>query len=425
MPTLPEAETVIAAMENLPSSRNSTFGERSRDYADFAALCQPIYLQPLLRRAERGDLNTLAGICWIETPQATEALISLATNSDSKIALDAAQTLTMRLPDPGLDSTNGFGGFAPFTRETRRRLVKNSWNSKLAPSIRRLATNYLTRSEKTEVAAGAFMIQAVGTTNEAPAVQIALDRMLDSLVRPRRDPKDDILDQPEDVRELIGAMNVLHDRGYTLDEDRLSHESAFLLYFTWLVNKPPPRPERWLELLNVYGENCRYPTRVAALNSIPEPVPDDCIPFVKARLGDDDLGVCRAACAVAGKSGDKAFLKPLLEIVATEHHEWLLREATDAARKLGAGFDLLDTWADRLSEEHLYELALDSLQTVMQGLPGSWSGRTDLGRGERIELRNQWKKFLAEHADEIRNGKKFKLNDPALTPSLFGRARTW
>ena len=67
----------------------------------------------------------------------------LATNSDPKLALEAAQTLTMRMPDPTLESTNGFGGFSPFTRETRRKLVKNSWNTEFAPPIRSLATNYL------------------------------------------------------------------------------------------------------------------------------------------------------------------------------------------------------------------------------------------------------------------------------------------
>jgi len=73
-----------------------------------------------------------------------------------------------------------------------------------------------------------------------------------------------------------------------------------------------------------------------------------CLAFVKNRLVDDDLGVIRAACSVAGRSGNKQFLKPLLEIIATENHEWLLREATDDANKLGAGFDMLNVWADRL-----------------------------------------------------------------------------
>lgn len=154
-------------------------------------------------------------------------------------------------------------------------------------------------------------------------------------------------------------------------------------------------------------------------------MPDDCVSLVQSRLEDADFGVCRAACTVAGESRRPLFLKPLLNIIATEHHEWLLREANEAAKKLGAGMDLLNIWADRLAEEGLGELALDNLQSVIDELPNGWSGRTDLPREERIEMRNQWKEFLARHALEIRVGKRFKLDDPALTPALFGRMRSF
>jgi hypothetical protein len=50
----------------------------------------------------------------------------------------------------------------------------------------------------------------------------------------------------------------------------------------------------------------------------------------------------------------------VLEIIATEEEEWLLREATDAVTKLGGGDDLPEAWVDRLADEHLYGVALDS-----------------------------------------------------------------
>ena len=168
-----------------------------------------------------------------------------------------------------------------------------------------------------------------------------------------------------------------------------------------------------------------YLLREAALRSIPQPIPVECLPYIKRGLGDSDLGVCRAACTLAGKSGNQEFLKPVLEIIATEHHEWLLREATDAARTLNAGFNLLEIWADRLHEEHLYMLGLDSVQTVLKVPPGGYSGRTDLSRSERLALRKAWKEFLAQNAQSIRDGKRFELTDPAVTPALVGRARSW
>ena len=134
-----------------------------------------------------------------------------------------------------------------------------------------------------------------------------------------------------------------------------------------------------------------------------------------------------AACTAAGMSGDTRFLRPLLDLIATEQHEWLLREASNAAQTLmlGTGFALLEVWADRLVDANLYPLALDALQNVLDVRSGSYSGRTDLSRAERLQLRKAWKAFLALHADKIRAGKRFKLSDPAVTPALVGRARSW
>ena len=126
-------------------------------------------------------------------------------------------------------------------------------------------------------------------------------------------------------------------------------------------------------MLDAFGRAGPYPIREAALRSIPEPIPAECTGLIMRGLADSDLGVCRVACIVAGKSGNREFLKPLLEIIATEHHQWLLREATRVAQSYGAGFDLLEVWADRLAEEHLYNLALDSLQTVLE-VPAGNSG---------------------------------------------------
>jgi hypothetical protein len=424
MPTPAEAETVVTTLEKRASTNNA-FGKYSSHDADFTTLCQSVYLNPLLSRAEHGSQNALAAIGNIETQEATAALIRLATNADAKLALTAAQVLTLRLPDPALEDTNGFSGFPPFTKEVRRRLVSRSWSTNFATDVRVLATNYLAKSGTNEISTGAFMVQAVGTLAEVPATFEAMERTLNSMVDPRNDPKDNILDQPEPLRELINAMNVLHGKGFTLQEGALCGEAQILMYFIWLAGQPSPRSDHWQEMVNAFGPNTRFPTQIAILNSIPVPLPDKCIEYVKNSLSDHDFGVCRAACTLAGKSGNKIFLKPLLEIIATEQHEWLLREASCAADKLGGGFNLFDAWVDRLAEEHLCDLALDNLQTIIEGLPGSSSGRTDLTRGERIELRNQWRNFLDKHADEIRSGKKFKLGDPALTPALFGRARTW
>jgi hypothetical protein len=86
---------------------------------------------------------------------------------------------------------------------------------------------------------------------------------------------------------------------------------------------------------------------------------------------------------------------------------------------------LLDTWADRLAEEHIYSLALENLNTILERKPESWLDQTGLAttRGDRIAFRRGWKAFLTKHAEELREGKKFKADDPELTPAPIGRER--
>jgi hypothetical protein len=236
---------------------------------------------------------------------------------------------------------------------------------------------------------------------------------------------ENILNFPEPIPELLRAMQSLHARGFTLDSGGLSGNAQIMLWFVWLQNEPGPRPARWMGLVEAFGSGSHYPLNEAVVRSIPSPMPPQCAKFVQGALANRDYGVCRAACEAAGKSGKKEFITPLLEIIETEPHDWLLRAASDAARQLGAGYELLEVWADRLNDETLHQIALDNLQTVFEGLPGMSGGRTDISRGERLELRTQWKAFLAEHAADLRAGKKLKLRDPAVSPALFGRARSF
>ena len=426
MPDAAQAEKIVAQMEKLPERSISSWSEKTKDYADFSCLCQAVYLEPLLRRARAGNLRALDGIGCMATKQATEALIGLAGSADTKLAIDAALTLNGRLPDPEFKKElPSRGPFRFDAMETRRRLAAKSWDEKFVPQVRALAVKFLGLKETQAIGCGAFMIQAVGTPAEAPVVIAALDRVLNPMCSPRHDAKDNILNFPEPIPELLRAMQSLHARGFTLDSGGLSGDAQIMLWFEWLKNEPGPRPARWLEMAEAFGTGCHYPLNEAVVRSIPSPMPPECAKLVERALADRDYGVCRAACEVAGKSGRKEFIKPLLEIIETEPHDWLLRAASDAARQLGAGYDLLEVWADRLDNEPLYPIALDYLQTVFEGLPGGWGGRTDLGRTERLELRKQWKAFLAEHAADIRAGKKLKLRDPAVPPALFGRARSF
>ncbi len=424
LPDAAGAERVLAQMEQLPTDAGARVGEKSRDYADFSCLRAPVYLAPLVRRAQAGTAYAFAGLGRIPTPEATAALIQLAGARELQVAHAAALALSDRLPAPAPAKGAWTGGQDRQVAAVRQRLVERAFEPRFIPPVRALAGRFLSRPEPTEVALGAAMLQAVGTKEDGELVLAALERALELHVADRHDARDNILDPPPPLPELLRALQELRGRGFQLGEE-LSGQGRLLVYFTSLGGAPPPRPARFQQLVETFARHAAFPVREAALRAVPEPVPPWCRPLIREALEDPDWGVSRAACSLARRSGDRSLIKPLLALLATERHPFLLGEASEAARELGAGLELLTTWAERLGDEDLYGLALDNLQTVIDGLPGSSSGRTDLTRSERLALRARWKEFLSHHAAELQHGRRFKVGDPALSPALFGRARSW
>lgn len=427
VPDSRQARQVVKEMEELPARPNMSFGEPSEPYADFRCLRHPVYLNILAGRVRDGDKRGLEGLGLIPTVEANTALIRLAQVPDKETALRAANMLNSRLPYPESHYIPTPPASPNEPRlSIRGRFVERAWDDKLVPQVRRLAAKLLAGDDLPTVAAAAFMIISVGTKEDAPAVLAAINKARNPTFGNRTDPKDNILNMPQPIRELLRAMDALRTRGYSLG-DHVSGDAEILLYFHILRNDPPPRPRRYRQFLEAFGTSSWFPIREAAVRSIPKTVPPEYRSFVMERLEDEDLGVCRAACTAAGMSKDTRFVKPLLDIIATEQHRWLLREAGNAAHDLlyGTSLDLLEVWADRLADADIYPIALDFLQNVLDGPSGNYSGRTDLSRAERLQLRKAWKEFLALHGDEIRAGKRFKLSDPAVTPALVGRARSW
>jgi hypothetical protein len=304
MPDAAQAEKIVARMESLPEDSDSTWSEKTKDYADFSCLCQAVYLEPLMRRARAGNLRALEGIGGMATTQATEALIELAGAADDKLALEAALTLNGRLPDPEFKKElPSRGPFRFDAMEARRRLAAQSWEERFAPKVRALAVKFLGLKETRAIGCGAFMIEAVGTPAEAPAVIAALDRVLNPMINPRHDAKDNILDFPEPIPELLRAMQSLHARGFRLDSGGLSGNAQIMLWFEWLNGEPGPRPERWLQMAEAFGTGSHYPLNEAVVRSIPSPMPPECEKLIAGALEDRDYGVYQT---IAGNHRDRA-----------------------------------------------------------------------------------------------------------------------
>jgi len=143
---------------------------------DFYYLRDPIYLPILVKRAENGDAQALAGIGSIATPEATQALVRLAGQVPEKYMLGVIQTLNERLPDPQSDGKlPGRSIFLNDRLESRRWLSAQSWRADLAPATRALAQKLLISKNTENFKAGAFILECIGQKEDLPALVAALD----------------------------------------------------------------------------------------------------------------------------------------------------------------------------------------------------------------------------------------------------------
>lgn len=106
-PTPERARKIIEEMEKLPDDPNRASGKKTQPYADFSTLRFPVYLPLLEARASQGSGKALIAIAGMPTPEATRALIGLLKHEDPAYALEAAQRLNYRLPDPQLEGKLG------------------------------------------------------------------------------------------------------------------------------------------------------------------------------------------------------------------------------------------------------------------------------------------------------------------------------
>ncbi len=186
MPDGGQAKQVVEEMSALPRGlvheyQNMTGPWELEDFADFAVLRQPVYLPILAERAagKGGDREALTGIAHIATREATAALVGLLKHPDPDFALAVAGQLNQRLPEPALRREGRRNPFEDEDADPAQ--MKGLWDPKLAPAVRALACRILqegSRAGKREIAQeqyGAFILEALGTGEDMPAVAAALD----------------------------------------------------------------------------------------------------------------------------------------------------------------------------------------------------------------------------------------------------------
>jgi len=417
-PSSAQAERIAQQMLALPTRAHlRRFQEPIDPYQDFSTLRDPIYLEPLRRLIVSGHVEALAGLGAIATPEATRALIDLLDHHDPAVARATAQTLAMRLPDPALDGTLPNRG--PFTNDLedpRKYLRDASWRPEFSSNVRTAAKRLLVSSDVQDVVQGAFMIEAVGQVQDAPALSAALTVALNRTLslpfekggypRPRGA-----------MQELMRAAEVLVARGYV--PPAASSQPGDLVL--WLVSfAHAARPDNWAEPLQAaLGHRIPY-VRELALKRLPADAPTPLFDFVGQALASPEVDLRIAGCEAAGRLKLDQYHEAIAGIARTAKpaETFLLNFSSNALFALGRGVDVMEIMAGRLVETDVWQEALGWLLNAFADLRGYGGSAED---AELPGLSRRWMSFIAAHRSELEAGKRFSLDDPAVTPDLVPR----
>jgi HEAT repeat protein len=421
---LPVAKTKIEIV--LPSPDEAAGRVRELCAADNAdvqwqlsKLQHPVFLPSLVSEANGGRANALFGIGGIETTEATEVLVKLLSHSSGAIVKAAAQRLTNRLPSLEDAAKPAFHNM--FDGTSRAALLK-SWDPKFRALLLEAADRLLHSADTETVSLGAWFITAQGDAEIAPALIAALQRSLETRWEIRAGKDANVLDFPAPLHALIGAVDALRARGWRTDG--LGGSAVILANFRQVADPKMPRPadDRWKQSVIAFMDANPPTFRENAVRAIPAPMPDEFMtPLLKA-LDDEDWGVVRAACEVAGKSGRKDFIPALAQIVETMHATFVQSAAHDAAFALGARVELWAAWCEVITDKDKMYDAVSHLLLGAIDLPPSsgGGGNSNFTREQRFAIRDAWRGFLAKHRAILGKGGRVPMDDPSITPLLIG-----
>jgi hypothetical protein len=245
-----------------------------------------------------------------------------------------------------------------------------------------------------QVRTGAFVIESIGVPADGPRVLEAFGPVLRD-VHDREKPDENILENPGAADALIAALAGLRERGYRAPDS--GGVEVILAQFLQWGDPAMPRRRGWEDTLEAFMSQRPALLREVGLRALPSPPDGRWEKVLLKALDDRDRGVMRAACEVAGASGNPRFVEALANIVRGEQHEWVVGSASEALLKLGARAAAADAWIERLADAKLYPAALRFLaKTLEHPATSSSSGRTDASREARFALREKWRRFFTD-----------------------------
>ncbi|MBP8260015.1 MAG: HEAT repeat domain-containing protein [Verrucomicrobia bacterium] len=410
---------VAASQEPIEENQLGAYWHKT----DFRYLSHPVFLSALERQAGLGEARALEGVQRIQTTNATWALIRLLSSENPVVLHGAALFLGQRMP-PRI-----VGGYPrrPFgyVAEEAAAAYTNQWLPEAAEPLRIAASRLLRSTNTNHARTGAFIIESIGRTEDAVPVLEALRKTLEQWSL-REKPEDNILNAPGAGDALMAALGGLRERGYRAPRNG-GIEVIMAQFLEW-ADPTMPRGDGWEQTLEAFFTQNPPMLREAAVRALPKPPAGKWEKLLLEALDDRDRGVIREACRAAGASESAIFIVPLANIVRTERHVWVVREASQALTKLGAHWAATDAWIERVADEELWH---DSMAFLVEKLehpkPGGGTSGNRPSREERVALRQKWQRFFSdkERQELVQSGRPVPVTEDEARDLLGGAFRIW
>ena len=410
MPRADDVDRIIAATVALPDLEDYGGQRIITPRRDFSVLRYPIYLAPLVRLAEAGNVEALVGIGSIAAPEATRALVGLMQQQNRDVARDASRELAGRLPDPALEGRlPRRGPFNNEREEPRRYMRDTAWRPEFATPVRRVAAEWLASDDPALVIQAAFIIEAVGATDDAEALSGALDRALERTLtlpfeqggypRPRGA-----------MRELMRAADVMVTLGYVPPAAPSTPGNAAL----WLTAfGKGARPEKWQATMAALL-NHRIPyVAELALEKLPPSPPPELLVAIGPALTHADADLQIAALQAVTRLKLAGFAPQAAALCRSATDTMMLNFACNALHTTAGSAAVHDIMAARLTEPGIFSEALSSLAYGALEIAGMGID-ANLSAEELMATSERWKVFLQAHRAELGSGKRFSVDDPAV-----------
>jgi hypothetical protein len=417
-PSKEQARELVQAWMAEKPHQGTLRGQKREPYADFREIRFAEYLEPLAEQASQGKEQALAGIGSIAAPEATRVLIGLLNCKDDSFRMKVCMTLNSRLPDPYLQGLLGARSVFVDQSETPRRvLVERSWQPEFANEVRKQATRFLEDPNLAWVALGAYMVECVGNASDAPLIERALDREVART--PKLPLETKVYPRPRGAcKELLRAVQILLKRGAAVAQKPDSHGQA-IFFLQALAGDPNFRPNGWVQTCDRLLQSDIPYIQEQTLMAMPAPMPAALQKWLTPLLGSADVDVAIEANRIVerDKLGDQK--DAVIRTLRTAQEEWLFRVSGNALTSLGCRYEYLEILVDRMDEPDMLFRCLEGLKTVIANSNGGGSGRSIDVQAEARRIKPKWQAFLHKHEQDLRDGRRFTLPDPEISPDMF------